>query len=139
MARKALILARRMGVRVEMADVEVESLYPAAFAGLSVEEFMTRLPELDGGAAERVAAAAARGAELRYAAVVEGGRVRVGVTEVPADSPLGRLRGTGNLVEVSTRVAFPDTPLVIAGPGAGAGVTASGILSDILELHAARW
>ena len=87
-----------------------------------------------------VQAAAAQGKVLRYAAVIEasegelpGGRCRVGLTAVEGGSPLGRLEGTDNLVEFSTRWYSPH-PLVIQGRGAGADITASGVLSDIVEL-----
>ncbi len=45
-ARKALILARTLGIEAEMADVTVEPLYPAAWAALPLDEFMARLDEL---------------------------------------------------------------------------------------------
>ena len=98
---------------------------------------MARLPELDASFASRCAAAAAEGAVLRYAAVVEGGAARVGLTAVPRDSPLGRLRGTDNLVELSTAV-YDTAPLVLQGRGAGAAATAAGVLADVLELHDCR-
>ena len=98
---------------------------------------MARLPELDAAFAARCAAAAAAGSVLRYAAVVEGGAARVGLTAVPADSPLGRLRGTDNLVELATAVYDP-APLVLQGRGAGAAATAAGVLADVLELHDCR-
>ena len=53
-ARKALILARLGGLDLEMSDVTVEPLYPEELAGLGVEEFMARLPELDADLAEKV-------------------------------------------------------------------------------------
>jgi homoserine dehydrogenase len=52
---------------------------------------------------------------------------------VDAASPLGRLSGTDNLVEFHTLWYNPN-PLVVQGRGAGAEVTASGVLSDIVEL-----
>ena len=138
-ARKALILARRLGWRLELADVAVESLYPAHMSAehLSVDAFMARLPELDADVAARAAAAAADGAVLRYAAVVEAGAARVGLTPVPRDSPLGRLKGTDNLVEMATDV-YDAAPLVLQGRGAGAAATAAGVLADLLELHDCR-
>ena len=48
-ARKALILARGMGWRMEMEEVQVRSLYPQRMAGLRVADFLAQLPSLDGG------------------------------------------------------------------------------------------
>jgi len=132
-ARKALILARGLGWRMELADVQVRGLYPAELDGLTVVQFMAALPQLDADFRDRVETAAAAGKVLRYAATIEEGRCRVGPTVVDAASPLGRLAGTDNLVEFTTRWYDP-APLVIQGRGAGVDVTASGVLSDVIEL-----
>jgi homoserine dehydrogenase len=137
-ARKALILARGLGWRLELDDIQVRGLYPAELGDLSVSEFLAALPQLDADFRDRVDVAAAEGKVLRYAATVEalegeGGRCRVGLTAVDAASPLGRLSGTDNLVEFHTRCYSPN-PLVVQGRGAGAEVTASGVLSDVIEL-----
>lgn len=132
-ARKALILARTLGWQLEMADVEVQGLYPPHMAHLSVAQFMAALPQLDALFAAQVEQAAEQGGVLRYAALVQEGRCTVGPTVVSAQSPLGRLQGTGNLIEFHTNLYSPN-PLVVQGPGAGADVTAAGVLSDIVEL-----
>ncbi|MEM6927352.1 MAG: aspartate kinase, partial [Myxococcota bacterium] len=137
-ARKALILSRWSGVGP--ADVEVvrEGLVPDDWAGASPDEVVARLrAEVDEPLALRVDQARERGEVLRYVAVITADGVRVGPHEVPAASPLGRLRGTDNLVQiVSDR--YHDRPLVIIGPGAGVEVTAMGVLSDILRVAAVR-
>jgi homoserine dehydrogenase len=132
-ARKALILARGLGWRMAMEDIQVRGLYPTALSELSVAAFLDALPQLDADFRDRVAVAADEGKVLRYAATVENRCCRVGLTAVDAASPLGRLSGTDNLVEFHTRWYDPN-PLVIQGRGAGAEVTASGVLSDIVEL-----
>jgi homoserine dehydrogenase len=132
-ARKALILARGLGWRLDMKDIQVRGLYPAEMANLSVSDFLAALPQLDADFRDRVELAAGEGKVLRYAATVEDGRCRVGLTPVDAASPLGRLSGADNLVEFSTRWYSPD-PLVVQGRGAGADVTASGVLADVIEL-----
>jgi homoserine dehydrogenase len=140
-ARKAVILARTLGMAVELGDVQIEPLCPPNLAALPREDFMAKLPLLDAGFASRAAAAAADGKVLRYVAKVQPptrsggarGRLTVGLVGVPLSSPLGGLSGTDNLVEVSTEV-YATTPLVLRGAGAGAGATASGVLSDMVEL-----
>ncbi len=132
-ARKALILARGMGWRLEMDDVTVTGLYPAAMADLSVADFMEALPQLDADFQQQVEQAKAAGNVLRYAATVAEQKCVVGPVVVASDSPLGRLAGTDNLVEFQTQWYSPN-PLVIQGAGAGADVTAAGVLSDIVEL-----
>jgi homoserine dehydrogenase len=136
-ARKALILARGMGYRLEMSDVEVKGLYPPLLANLSVEEFMAETPQLDEHYQEEAARAGSEGKVLRYAATieVENDQVRcvVGPTAVEKNSPLGQLTGTDNLVAIHSRWYSPN-PLVIQGRGAGVDATAAGVLSDVMEL-----
>jgi hypothetical protein len=60
----------------------------------------------------QVAEAKKDGNVLRYAATLEGGTCKVGLTVVSANSPLGRLSGTANLVEFLTEFYSPN-PLVI--------------------------
>ena len=135
--RKALILARGLGWQMGMADVQIEGLYPADMDRLSVAEFLAALPELDEQFAAQVRSAEAQGKVLRFAAVVEGGAeqgtCRVGPTVVDAAGPLGRLSGTDNLIELTTRWYSPN-PLVVQGRGAGVDATAAGVLSDVVEL-----
>ena len=133
-ARKALILARGIGWRMDMDQVEIKGLYPESLANLSVDSFLKELPSLDEAYSAQVADAAAEGKVLRYAATLSEGKCSVGPTAVAKDSPLGRLTGTDNLVELYSRWYSPN-PLVIQGRGAGVEATAAGVLSDIVELQ----
>ena len=63
-ARKALILARGLGWRLELSDVNVEPLYPPELASLTVDDFMAKLPSLDADFAKRATEAKALGARL---------------------------------------------------------------------------
>jgi len=55
---------------------------------------------------------------------------------IARESPIGRLSGPDNILVFRTE-RYHDYPLVIQGPGAGAGVTAAGVLGDILKV--AKW
>ena len=132
-ARKALILARRMGCELELSQVTVESLFPAEMADMSVEGFMDRLADLDEVYSERLTDAQAGGSVLRYVAQVSKGTCRVGLMEVAQQGRLGALHGPENIVVFHT-TRYDEVPLTIAGPGAGPEVTAAGVLSDILDI-----
>ncbi len=136
-ARKALIVARTLGWRLEPDDVQVAGLLPPEHAGLSLQEWLDRLPELDVGFAAQVTEASGRGAVLRYIAELADGRVTVGLQAVPADTALGQLRGNDNLVAFHTRY-YPDTPLVLQGRGAGVDAAAAGVHADIVALAQRR-
>lgn len=130
-ARKALILARTSGFKAELSDVLVESLYPASLADMPLDQFMPQLPLLDDHFQKYCATATQKGKTLRYLARVDGAELKVGLEMVALDGPLGSLRGTDNLVAFYTQ-RYAEQPLSIRGPGAGADVTASGLLSDMI-------
>jgi homoserine dehydrogenase len=132
-ARKGLILGRLLGYRG--APPKAEDLVPARLARLSLPEFLERLRSLDEDWARRVKREAAAGRVLRYLVVATKRSVRAYLAAVPAASPAGSLSGTRNLVSFTTR-RYRDEPLVVTGPGAGAEVTAAGILNDIQQLAA---
>ncbi|HEX6736691.1 MAG TPA: homoserine dehydrogenase, partial [Vicinamibacteria bacterium] len=94
-----------------------------------------RLPEMDEGWRARVAREAGRGHVLRYVVTATPRSVTARLLSVPASSPIGALTGTRNLVSFTTR-RYRTEPLVVTGPGAGAEVTAAGILNDIQQLAA---
>lgn len=70
---------------------------------------------------------------LRYIVAATPRSVSVRLAAVPISSPVGALQGTRNLVAFTTR-RYRTEPLVVSGPGAGAEVTAAGILNDIYSL-----
>jgi aspartokinase/homoserine dehydrogenase 1 len=126
--RKGLILARLLGYRG--AAPKPEALFPARLKRLTREEFLEYLPSLDEEWRKRVARAAAQHRALRYVVTATPRSVSAGLVAVPASSPIGSLQGTRNLIAFTTR-RYRAEPLVIMGPGAGAEVTAAGILNDI--------
>lgn len=136
-ARKALILARLLGQRINLSDIKVESLYPDELGpnSMSTEAFLeSGLSSLDKDVDERVRSASSKGNVLRYVCMIEGPRCQVGLKELPKDSPLGRLRGSDNVVEIYSR-CYKNSPLVIQGAGAGNDTTAAGVLADIIDLQ----
>ncbi|XP_021720634.1 uncharacterized protein LOC110688224 [Chenopodium quinoa] len=136
-ARKALIVARLLGQRLELDSIKVESLYPAEMGpnAMSVEDFLANgVSQLDNSLADRVEKAASSGNVLRYVCVIESSRCEVGIQELPKNSALGRLRGSDNVLEVYSR-CYSEQPLIIQGAGAGNDTTAAGVLADILDLQ----
>jgi homoserine dehydrogenase len=135
-ARKALILARMLGYRLTMRDVEVESLYPDSMDGISVAEFLSAVDMLNTPMAARAAELMSGGRKLRYAAVVEDGKLTVGLIGAAADSKLGLARTSDSVIAFYTKY-FTDNPVTVSGRGAGQEVTASGVLGDIVSLSGA--
>jgi homoserine dehydrogenase len=132
-ARKALILARRLGCDMELQQVAVEPLFPVEMSELSLEDVLAEIAVLDDLYAQRLAEAQAQGKTLRYRAQASDNACQVGLAAVAQRGRLGILRGPENTVVFRT-IRYSETPLTIAGPGAGPEVTAAGVLSDILNV-----
>jgi homoserine dehydrogenase len=131
--RKILILARTAGFPLESGCVNVESLVPEALNQLTTAEALRKLELLDDPLAEKLNAARAEGASLRFVARLKDGCAWVGVESLGPEDPLWGGRGTDNRVAIwSDR--YESQPLVIQGPGAGAQVTAAALLDDALKL-----
>lgn len=136
-ARKLVILAREMGVEIELGDVEIESLVPEALRSVATAaEFMDALPAHDAAMESRRAAATAEGQCLRYVGVVEAsGKARVTLAAYPMTHAFARLSATDNIFAFTT-ARYGAQPLVVQGPGAGPEVTAGGVFADVLRLAA---
>lgn len=137
-ARKALILARMLGHRLEIQDVKVESLYPKKMNTLTIDQFMQNVDSLNESVAARVAALTAGGKKLRYAAVVQNGKLSAGLVGAEPTAKLG-LTPASDCVVVFHTQQYLNNPVTVSGLGAGHEVTASGVLGDIVALsHSLR-
>lgn len=132
-ARKFLILARTSGFKFEREHIEVDSLVPQELHTLSVEDFLEKLSEYDDHWKNQNSRALVNNRKLRYIGKFSPKGIKVGVEEVKADSPLGNLQGTDNLLQIYTK-RYANSPIVVQGPGAGKDVTAAGVLTDIIDI-----
>jgi aspartokinase/homoserine dehydrogenase 1 len=134
-ARKLVILAREMGMRLELSDVALEGLIPPPLVGVGVEEFMARLGELDAPMLARLDAARARNRVLRYVGALDAAsnKATVGLVELDKSHPFANINLTDNVVRFVTS-RYDQNPLVVQGPGAGPAVTAGGVFADLLRV-----
>ncbi|MCC6806670.1 MAG: bifunctional aspartate kinase/homoserine dehydrogenase I [Deltaproteobacteria bacterium] len=131
--RKALILARTLGYRLDLSDIAVTALFPPELSKSDATAFIDGIEALDAPFAKRTASAKAKGEVLRYIARISSRGVKVAIEAVKVESPMGRLQGTDNQIVLQTK-RYKTNPLVVTGPGAGAEVTAAGVLNDIIAI-----
>lgn len=136
-ARKLLILARELDLKIELGSVNITSLVPKKLNGsTTLCEFKERAFELD-DSIKTSTAKQNKDTVLRYVGELDVLKniLEVKLVSVPRSSTLGQLKGTDNLIEIYTE-SYNEQPLVIQGAGAGKAVTARGVFLDILKLSA---
>ena len=135
-ARKAVILARELGMRVELENTNIEPFVPAEFLSENnPEAFLLSLEKLDAAFSQHMKALDYKGLRLRYLAQIEPSEnlIRVGPTPVDASHPAWGLVEAEALVAFYTK-RYRQYPLIVRGAGAGGEITAAGVLSDILRI-----
>jgi len=133
-ARKLIILARELGLRLELDDIEIESLVPKELHASSIDEFLGELSNYDDAMLNRYKKARDSNEVLRYVGSLnKDGKATVRLESLPAEHSFAHINLTDNIVRfVSGR--YSDNPLVVQGPGAGPAVTAAGVFADLLRL-----
>ncbi|MFY0531132.1 ACT domain-containing protein [Nannocystis pusilla] len=138
-ARKALILARELGMQLDLEAVAIE---PFALGGARPRRPRALLPRPRRARRRRRRSHRAHAPGRprpplprpdRSSAPAGAPAVRVGPVEVEPDHPAARLRGTEAFVAFTTD-RHRAYPLLVQGAGAGGAVTAAGVLTDILKI-----
>lgn len=133
-ARKILILARETGLTLELNQINVKPFLPKKCLSVdSVDDFFAELKKQDDDFNKIKKQALKDKKSLRYIATLHNGKAELGLQEVSKNHPFYHLSGSDNIISITTK-RYSDTPLVIKGPGAGAEVTAGGVLSNILSI-----
>jgi aspartokinase/homoserine dehydrogenase 1 len=133
-ARKLIILAREMGLVVEMDAVQVESMVPVDLRSASVTEYLSTLGKHDHDIAGLLDTARSKGQVLRYVGTIDSdGTMSAGLRTYPLEHPFANLSGGDNIVSFQT-ARYNMQPMIVRGPGAGPEVTAAGVFADLLRL-----
>ena len=140
-ARKALILAREIGLDLNLSDVQLDPLVPAEIINESdLDKFYEALSRYGPQMKANVEGAQSRGEVLRYLARIDPSAksrgepsMTVGPVFVSRDNPAAHLKHAQAFVAFYTS-RYRDFPLVVQGAGAGGAVTAAGVLADVLRV-----
>eukprot|EP00928_Gymnodinium_smaydae_P038291 TRINITY_DN2643_c0_g1_i1.p1 TRINITY_DN2643_c0_g1~~TRINITY_DN2643_c0_g1_i1.p1 ORF type:complete len:429 (+),score=61.30 TRINITY_DN2643_c0_g1_i1:71-1357(+) len=140
--RKVTILAREMGLRLELEDVPVKSLVPEPLQNWQPsgdvnlgDAFVKELAAYDSEMDALISEAEAAGEVLRFVGAIDvkAGTASVKLGRYAKTHPFAGTQFADNIATFSTKWYNPR-PLVVQGPGAGAEVTAAGIFGNILEV-----
>ena len=141
LARKALILARLIGHELELQDIDVQNLVPPSLGKLPLEQFTKRLKEGRGLGSLQAEFNAARSKHQKPRCLFELSHcdnnnwfgIKVGFRTLSPVDPIAGLSYAENLFVIQSNL-YDGLKLKIGGPGAGGGVTAAGVLADMLHL-----
>ena len=138
--RKLVILTREAGYKVEQEDVEKHLFVPDSYFEGSIDDFWTKLPELDADFEARRKVLEAENKRWRFVATMEADendptnfKTSVALKEVPYGHPFYGLEGSNNIVLLTTE-RYKEYPMLIQGYGAGAAVTAAGVFANIMSI-----
>ena len=131
-ARKLVIMLREAGledIAVEREPVVADDWADAARQGGDV---IASLRSKDGEWRQPIRGGPGRRRNMGLSRAVWARGATVGPVRLPRHSAFARLGGSGNLARIDLADA-PDTPVEVHGPGAGVSVTASAVLSDLVD------
>ena len=132
--RKLLILSREAGVDLEEKDIIIDGiLSEKSIEAKSVDQFFDVLKNEAGYYHNLIKAAEEKGERLRFIASLENGKGEISLQSVDQSSPFFGLNGSDNMIVFHSH-RYNQTPLVVRGPGAGADVTAAGVLAEIINI-----
>ncbi|HMM12391.1 MAG TPA: bifunctional aspartate kinase/homoserine dehydrogenase I [Bacteroidales bacterium] len=132
--RKVLILARETGLKLDAGDIELQPILPdACLAAPDVESFYQELEKAEPYFAAMLQQAELKQQKLRYVGCIADGKASISLQMVDSRHPFYNLIGSDNIIAFTT-TRYHSNPLVVKGPGAGAGVTAAGVFADVLRV-----
>ncbi|KAJ6262732.1 Aspartokinase [Drechslerella dactyloides] len=136
-ARKLTILARLSGLAIPSpTSFPVQSLIPKPLeSASSSQEFMANLPNYDAEMGQLAEEAKKEGKVIRFVGSMDvaSKALKVGLEKLDASHPIATLKGSDNVVAFYTK-RYGDRALVVQGAGAGADLTAMGVLSDVIKI-----
>ena len=143
--RKLLILARKAGFSLDLADIDCQNLVPESLRDLSTAEFLTRAGELDDYFDKAYRTAKDKACCIRYiarfqsltpnedSAILPRLKAQVSLEVLPVNDAFATLTPCDNIFKINSRW-YQDNALIIRGPGAGRDVTAGGLHSDLVNI-----
>lgn len=135
--RKLLILARELGLSLELEDIELSAWMPGELAEGSWQDALAKRELLDTFVEELALDAQREGNTLRYVAELDTTTspitAKVGLKAVAVSAAVATLTPGDNIFVINS-VWYADNALIIQGPGAGREVTAAGVHSDLYWL-----
>lgn len=135
-ARKVLILAREIGLDMEIDDINLQPILPEkCMNAKTVDDFYKELEASEDHFKAYKDKAEAENKALHWVGTLTEGIPKIELQMLDSNHPFYNLTGSDNIVSLTTN-RYLNNPMVIKGPGAGAEVTAAGVLADLVRVAA---
>jgi bifunctional aspartokinase / homoserine dehydrogenase 1 len=135
-ARKMLILARETGLPTEIEEIDLQPILPdSCLQAASVDDFYKELEASEPFFNDLKNKAALENKVMHYVGMLSEGKVKIQLLMLDSKHPFYNLSGSDNIISITTN-RYLNNPMVIKGPGAGAEVTAAGVLADMVRVAA---
>ena len=132
--RKIVILSRAAGLEKSLSDVvRAKDMPDVCLQAKTIDEVFAGLTTSEDIFSMKLKDAQKENKKLKYIAELDGDKLQVGLQVIDNTHPFYSLKGTDNMVAIYSD-RYPERPLIIQGAGAGAEITAAGVLSDILSI-----
>lgn len=133
-ARKMLIITRLLGFKYEINEIQNDVfLSEKCLSAKNPEDFLQYLETMNNDMNEKKTYAIQNSLKIKHVAVLQDNKVHIKILYVNEQHPFYNLQGSDNMIIITSNF-YNNNPLIIRGPGAGAQVTASGIISDIFSI-----
>jgi bifunctional aspartokinase / homoserine dehydrogenase 1 len=134
-ARKMLILARETGAELEIKDIALQQLLPDnCLQATSIDDFFLELKKSEDHFRPYKLEAEQQKKALHYVGTLtDDGKAAIELKMLEQSHPFFNLSGSDNIISLTTH-RYLNNPMVIKGPGAGAEVTAAGVLADLVRV-----
>ncbi|KAA1122298.1 hypothetical protein PGTUg99_036387 [Puccinia graminis f. sp. tritici] len=142
-ARKLSILARNLSSPISLPlgfeSVPTRTLIPEPLAEVNDPvEFMSTLPQFDAQYGRFRDEAFTKGEVMRYVGIIDltdpsKPIVKAGLERYPFNHPFATMKGSDNIISFHSK-RYASSPLIVQGSGAGAEVTAMGVVGDMIKV-----
>ena len=129
--RKILIISRLIGLNLEISDIDNKKFISNECLNSNDEnDFFKHLENCQESLQNMKNNAIKNNKIIKHVAVIENKKVSVSLKEFDCNHPFNSLDGSDNMLIITSN-NYNENKLIIRGPGAGASVTAAGIISDV--------
>ncbi|MBN1113001.1 MAG: hypothetical protein JXA53_08820 [Bacteroidales bacterium] len=128
--RKALIVARFLGAKLEMDDVEIKPLFPNKLKGIALNNFFEEIEEENEKYVNLFTQAKSKGMKVRYTGSFKNNKCLVSLCLTESNSYLGTIKGSEKIIVFKDKNQ-KEIVVKATEPGAGAKSTVKDIINDI--------